>query len=191
MNINVAADMAKETLHAVRQQKQDAAQKQVQVLDPNQTTGIQWAVAQQGAQVVQQTTNTQKAEIQNSSAKSMSLEIIAPSIEDAAILSTSVSMHEETVSFINISRLGLNPSALEGSYKEIYKKSKSHNLLLERFMTTIKLSGITMLLGLTGVDPDRIEEIKARAREEALNEIELKLSQDWAYTKAMLDITGA
>ncbi|MBI5700575.1 hypothetical protein HZC34_01855 [Candidatus Saganbacteria bacterium] len=181
MALNLTTDFAKEKLYAAQnkqQQKEQFEVKQDQLAkqDPNMSTGLQWAT--------KQTAGTQAVQSQKSTP-----ELMLPSIEDTAMISSSVTTSEKAVTLK--SQLGLNMGALEQSFKEIYKKSKSHNMLLERFMANVKLSGITAFMGLVGASAETLDEIKAQVREEALNEIETKLSQDWAYTVAMLDITGS
>ncbi len=200
MSINISTDISKDKLYAasMKQQKQNAEQKvqeQINKQDPNMFTGLQWAANQQtqnaNPQNVQKPSNPQNGTIANNTPSSA--DIAAPNFEDTAMLTTTVSMHEDSVNVGTkiLSKIGLNAGAIEQSFKEVFKKSKSHNLLLERFMNNMKMGGLTALMGLMGIEPEKIEGLKAEAREEALKEIHTKLSQDWAYTKAMLDITGA
>ncbi len=55
----------------------------------------------------------------------------------------------------------------------------------------MKFSAVKMLVSLLGVSAEEQTKIQAEVREEALKEIDLKLRQDWAYTKVMMEITGA
>jgi len=200
MNFQVGSELAREKLHAASQlkQKQNEQKQQEQVIkqDPSLTTGVQWAYAQ-APQAVQAQAAAQKAEGQTIQNQPRAPEVATPDIEDLAAISTTVSVKEEAVQAINDNRsifshirTALNAGALEQSFKEIYKKSKSHNLLLERFMATVKLSGIGLLLSACGISAEQLENIKAEVREQTLKEIELKLSQDWAYAKALIEIMG-
>jgi hypothetical protein len=194
---NVAPDLAKQTLHAVKkaqQQKQTVEEKNNALVkqDPSQA-GVQWAHQQAQAQAVVSNNPVQKAEMQNVSQKPVQPEVLMP--EDTATLSSTVSMNREAVEAPRagiklFARMGLNAQALEESFREIYRKSKSHNLLLERFMSNVKVSGLMMLMSFAGVSAEKIEQMKKEAREEALSEIHTKLENDWAYAKAMLEIVG-
>ena len=174
--LNISTDIAKESLHALSRLKslegQGKSSQGQEVQTQSQLTGIIW------------------------SQKAAGPEIAVSDVDDLALLTTSVSMNDESVEAPDNFRLSqsmriiLNPSALEESFKDVFKKSRSHNLLLERFMANVKLSGLNFMMSLCGIEPGMIEEIKAQVREEALKEIDIKLSQDWAYTKAMIDITG-
>jgi len=188
MSFGISTDISRENLHAagrLKQQEppphQSPAEQQLQPQSQSQLTGLVWA---------------QQAETQTSVNKGSSPEILAPSLDDLAVLSTAVSLNDESVKApemqkdLSFIRVVVNPAALEESFKDVFKKSKSHNLLLERFMSNVKLSGIMMMMSLCGVPAGKIDEIKARVREEAIKEIDIKLRQDWAYTKAMYDITG-
>lgn len=192
MTINVSTESAKEKLYGAslkqkRQQPSDLQQDQIAKQQPNNFTGLQWATLQQNPNAVQQTNTAEKPGLQNSAAKSTSPELMAQDIEDIAILSSAVTLSDESVAANN------KPNTLPElaqAFKDIYKKTKSHNLLLERFISGVKLSGMNLLLSISGMPPEKIDEIKAQVRNEALKEIDTKLSQDWAYTKAMLDIMG-
>ncbi len=192
-DFNIGAELSQEKLYAAAKMKQkQVKQQEVVNHQQNQATGLQWTTQAEAAntQNVQSTEQTNKAEMQNATNKPE----IMPNLEDVATLSTTVSLKQKSVlapeqrGIINVSRFGLNAAALEESFKEIYRKSKSHNLLLERFMSNVKLAGLNSLLALAGISPSKIEEMKATVRKEALAEIETKLSQDWAYSKAMVDI---
>ncbi len=200
-NITTNLDFAKESVKAGSykpRSKEANPSELAQSMSQSFTTGLMWAAQQQQTltnQAIKQTNNSQKGELNTS--KQSAPELLGPSVEDIAVLSSTVSTREESVeslnqykSLFNSSLFGVNIGALEESFKEIYKKSKSHNMLIERFMSNMKLSGLNALMGLFGVDPERIDQIKAQVREQALKEIDSKLSQDWAYTKAMLEITG-
>lgn len=191
--------MAREKLYsASMKQKQAETKNHEQAIkgDPS-TTGLQWAAVVQQSQQPQNVKETKQIQQTNNAANSTKkYQLTAPSIEDTAVLSTAVSMNEESIESLNnnvltnFMRKGVNLGALEESYKEIYKKSKSHNLLLERFMANIKMSGISAMMSLCGVEAEEIERMKKEIREKALKEIDVKLSQDWAYAKVMLEIMG-
>lgn len=191
---NIGTEFAQEKMYAASKLKQKQVKQQEVQLNQqeSQTTGLQWVTQAEAAntQNVQNADQTNKSEMQNTTNKPE----IMPNLEDVATLSSTVSLKQKSVlapeqrGIINISRFGLNAAALEESFKEIYRKSKSHNLLLERFMSNVKLSGLNVLLSLAGFSPTKIEEMKTEVRKEALEEIEAKLSQDWAYSKAMVDI---
>jgi len=182
-DLSIRADIGNEhlkTAHAKRSQE-DAAQKQQLVKqDPSNATGVQWAARVAQPQAGQVAGN---------------LELVQPSIDDVAILSTAVSMNETEV---DAPRPGLltrhladrfNMASLESTYREYFKKSKSHNLLLERFMANVKFSAVKSLMSLMGVSADEMAKIQSEVRDQALAEIDSKIKNDWAYTKAMLEIT--
>lgn len=154
--------------------------------DPSQTTGLQWAQAAsaQASEQVQPTESTRK---------SSQPEIMPPDIEDFVTLSTTVSTKEESV---EAPQRSLNPlaskfdvEAFKGKFAKNYEKSKSHNLLLERCVATMKVSGGKMLLSLLGVSAEEQAAIQAEVRENALQEIDTKLKNEVAYTSAMVKIT--
>lgn len=197
---NVGPEFSQEKQYAAikakqQQQKQTEQQDQQAKTQQNQSTGFQWATS--GAetanpQIVQDPKQTGKSQMQNTQSKPTAE--IMPNLDDVATLSTTVSINKKSVAapqqkgLINLARFGLNAAALEESYKEIYKKSKSHNLIMERFFANVKLAGLGRLLSLAGMPAAKMEEIKAEVREEALAEIDAKLKQDWANSKAMIDI---
>ncbi len=198
-NASVNSELAREKLHSatvLKQKQAEAKQVEQQVRQQPSATGLQWASCQQPVQTqtsqqVNQSTSKGQTEM-----RAQKFELVAPSVEDVAILSTAVSMNDESVEALNNNALlgfirqGINLGALEASFKETFKNSKSHNLLLERFMANVKLSGISMMLSLCGIPAETLEKIKKEVREKALKEIDIKLSQDWAYAKAMLEIMG-
>lgn len=202
-SFNLSADLSLEKFYSatklskqnhVEQKEQENIIKQ----DPN-TTGVQWAYTQapanlQSAQNINQTEISQKQA--NTQIKDAKIELKAPDIEDTAILSTQVSIKDEKIesltqrNFNNYLASQFNLEALIESYKENFKKSKSHNLLLARFMAHCKFSAVKMLISMLGVSAEEQIRIQEEVRKEALKEIDAKLSQDWAYTKAMIEITG-
>ena len=192
-NFNVSADTANQKLYAIPKLKQDAEQKEdLQKQDPSQT-GLQWAQAA-NPQNLQQANIQPKQTVGRTLESKSAPEIVAPSIEDMAFITTQVSIRPESVESpvakaLNFMGIKFNIGSLEESFKEYFKKSKSHNLLLERFMSNIKFSSIKMLLSALGVSAEEQTRMQSEVKEEALKEIELKLSQDWAYTKAMMEIT--
>ena len=177
-------------------EKIQADQQQVQ--SQPSATGIQWAAQNPAAQQVvnqQAAAGVKTAKIEGKTV-SRQFEIQAPSVEDMAVLSTSVKMKDESVlavtyrSVTTFLRKGFNMPALEESYREVYKKSKSHNLLLERFMANIKFSVMQGLFSMLGVSGEEREKIQKEVREQALNEIDSRLKNEWAYSKAMLEIVS-
>ena len=166
------------------------------------STGLEWsaqaAAAQQFApqvasadpKIAQNKINTQ------SKSSSKQYEIKAPGAEDIAILSTSVAIKEESVVAVmqkgisSFLRGGFNMAALEESYRETFKKSKSHNLLLERFMSNVKFSAMKGLCSLLGISAEEQDKIQKEVREKALSEIDSRRKNEWAYSRAMLEIVG-
>ena len=180
-------------------QNQKGEQQEAVVKQDPSTTGIQWTHTQPAAQTEaadQANIQQKQANAKAQDGQSRAPEIKAPDLEDAAILSTQVTMKEDVVS--SPVRKGLNHllssqfnlESLKQSYKENFKKSKSHNLLVARFMSHCKFSSVKMLVSLLGVSAEEQATMQREARKESLREIDLKLSQDWAYTKAMMEITG-
>ena len=155
--------------------------------NPSAMTGLQWA------QVTPQVSNGAKPVAGDKAAKNF--ELVKPSLEDVAVLSTTVSMNDEAVEaprpglIMRTLSSRINMGALESSFREYFKKSRSHNLLLERFMSNVKFSAIKSLMSLMGVSAAEMAKIQSEVRDEALKEIDSKLKNDWAYTKAMLEIT--
>ncbi|MFA4967554.1 MAG: hypothetical protein WC624_04980 [Candidatus Margulisiibacteriota bacterium] len=199
MSFNVGAELPKEKLYAAQKLKQNQgqaeqqAQQNVQKQAPNMMNGVQWQAAQQSAQQVQGAKNANGSTATNNAPKSF--EISLPEISDTAVLlSTSVSINEESVEAPTLTRnllraVNINMGALEETYRETLKKSRSHNMLLERFMSNVKMGGLSKLLSMCGMSAEKLDEIKSEVRKEALSEIDAKLVH-WAYTKAMLEITG-
>ncbi|OGC04078.1 hypothetical protein A2276_05620 [candidate division WOR-1 bacterium RIFOXYA12_FULL_43_27] len=140
-------------------------------------------------------TSQKSDEIQKKTDGLKTFESALKSMEDVAQLSSTVAsrvdqVRGESVGQKIITRMGINPAALKEKYKEYFRSSKSHNLLLERFMAHVKLSGLNSLFSLAGISSQEIEEIKSEVKAEALSEIEQKIAQDWAYAKAMIEIMG-
>jgi hypothetical protein len=171
------------------------ADRQQQVQAQPTASGMQWMAQNAAAQQAQPAVGAKAVKIEGK-AVSREFEIQAPSVEDMAILSTTVKMKDESVmavtyrSVTTFLRKGFNLPALEESYREVYKKSKSHNLLLERFMANIKFSVIKGLFSALGVSGEEQEKMQKEVREQALNEIDSRLKNEWAYSKAMLEIVG-
>ena len=178
---NVTSDIAGEKFYAAQAQKakEQASQKQLVPQDASNTTGVQWAQAQSPV----------KAQ------PKANFEIVQPNIEDVAVLSTTVSMNDEAVDAPKPGYVAtaladkINMNALLESYREYFKKSKSHNLLLERFMSNVKFSALKGLLSMMGMSAEEQVKIQAKAKDEALAEIDSKIKNDWAYTKVMMEIT--
>ena len=199
--LNLSADITKEKFHALkteREREQSSDKRQLAKQEASTTTGVQWAVAQpQSAQASAQVNNGPKSGGQQKAGDpGRNFELVHPSIEDAAVLSTAVSMNDTEVEAPRntvITRFladRLNMGALEQSYRDCFRKSKSHNLLLERFMANVKFSVIEMLVSMLGVSAGEQTRMQAEVKKQALSEIDSKLKNDWAYTKAMLEITS-
>lgn len=165
-------------------------------------TGLQWAAQAAAVQqaVTQQAVSTakpvqDKAGIQQKP-QSRQLEIQATGVDDIAILSTSTAIKEESVAAVEqkgisaFLRRGFNMAALEEAYRETFKKSKSHNLLLERFMANVKFSAMKGLFSILGISAEAQDEIQREVRKKALAEIDSRLKNEWAYSKALLEIVG-
>ncbi|MEE8638321.1 MAG: hypothetical protein V3T21_04660 [Candidatus Margulisiibacteriota bacterium] len=200
MSNSVSADIAKEKMYAVVKPKlpeqQQEQQKEVLVKQDPSLSGIQWAYqADPAAQNPAQVNPNLNAQGKNVQARG-EFEIAQLGEEDLAVLSTTVSIHNKSVSapkgksLIHATRLGLNAAALEESFRELYKKSRSHNLLLERFMAHVKFNTIKMLCSVLGMSAQEQDRVQSEVRQEALAEIDTKLKQDWAYSKALLEIVG-
>lgn len=170
------------------------SEQTAQVQAQQSLTGMQW-VAQAAA--VQQNVAVNAAQNQPKTvSRQQQYEIKAPGAEDIAILSSSVALEQESVAPVaerNLSsflRQGFNWPALEEAYRETFKKSKSHNLLLERFMANVKFSVLKGLFSLMGVSATEQERIQREMREQALAEIDARLKNEWAYSRAMMEIVG-
>jgi len=195
----VNSEFAAEKFYGIKAKpaKDQGAEKQQAKQDPSLSTGIQWAqaLAPQQAQAAQTATVGKQAPGKALEAVK-DFEIAKPSLEDVAMITTSVSMNEDAVEaapqniMTRFLSKSVNMAALEESYKEYFKKSKSHNLLLERFMANVKFSSIKTLLSLMGVSADEQARMQSEVKEQTLAEIDSKIRNDWAYTKAMLEITG-
>ncbi|MCX5750142.1 MAG: hypothetical protein NT099_00470 [Candidatus Saganbacteria bacterium] len=196
---SVSSDIAKEKLQAatkLKQQQEQQVEKQqdlVQKQAASLTTGLQWAAQ---LATVQPTSQSQKAGTANVTNKSQEPVLVTADVEDIAMLSTSTSLKTESVqapvqrTINNFLAKTIDMNALMESFKDYYKKSKSHNLLLERFMSHIKFSGVKTLLSVLGVSAEEQMSMQKEVREQTLAEIDARLKEDWAYTKAMLEITG-
>jgi hypothetical protein len=199
MNTSVGTDIAKEKMFALAKPKvakqPSEAQKQVSIKqDPSSTSGVQWAyqppaAAKESAQVDMDVKKNDRA----SSSKG-TFKVITPGEEDLAILSSTVSMNDKSVpkprgeSVKFASRLGLNAANLEQTYRDKFKQSKSHNLLMERFMSMVKFQSIKTMCSLLGMSGEDQQRIQSEVRQEALAEIDTKLKNDWAHAVALLEI---
>jgi len=192
MTINFEADFSAQNQSTALAQKQAKAEQhneQTQV-SQSQMTGLAWqtqnvqnpaavdAAAQAGGKETAFNTKSQPS-------------IAAPSFEDVVVFS-SVDTSEKVSAYkkLDLVRLGFNLGALEDAYREAFKKSKSHNYLLERFMASVKFSSLKLLFSLLGVPAEEQDRIQKEVRKQVLKEIDDKLKKEWAYTKAMLDIVG-
>ncbi len=198
MSNSVSTDIAKEKMYALvkpkladQQQEQQALVKQ----DPS-ASGIQWAYQAPPAPQESAQTNLNVKSHNKTSQTNAKPEIATPGEEDLAILSTTVSMHDKSVTKARGTglkwavKLGMNAAGLEQSFRDLYKQSRSHNLLMERFMSMVKFSGIKMLcstLGLSAADQDQIQK---EVRQEALAEIDTKLKNDWAHAVVISEFIG-
>ena len=195
-DFTLTSEFSREKLYGLtkqqKQQSQETEQQQSVVKQDPSSSGIQWAQVQ-SAQASEQVNNTQKPGSQNVQSKGP--EIALPNLDDVAMLSSAVSTKVQEVTAESIgrkifSKAGINIGALKEKFKEYFKKSKSHNLLLERFMANVKMSGLNALMSLAGLSSSNIEKIKSEVRQEAIAEIDSKISQDWAYAKAMIEVMG-
>lgn len=182
--INVDAEFVPNQPKPVQQNQKVRDEQAFQHMEQNQN-GVAWMQGQDPAVVVQAANLELKA-----GAKP---EIAAPSFEDIVVFSsvdTADKISGAVGRGLDLSRLGMNWGALEEAYRESFKKSKSHNFLLERFMANVKFSGMKLLFSLAGVSATEQDKIQNEVRQEALKDIDYKLKQEWAYTKAMLEIVG-
>ncbi len=200
MSTSVSADIAKEKMHALIKPKlpdqQEQQQKEVLVKQDPSTSGIQWAYQTQAPPAAQESAQANmnvKSEGQAAQTKGQP-EIVTPGEADLAVLSSTVSVNDKSVAMARgkglrlAGRLGLNAAAIEQSFREIYKQSKSHNLLLERFMSMVKFSSVKMLCTMLGMSAEEQDRIQSEVREEALAEIDIKLKNDWAHAVALTEI---
>jgi len=172
--------------------------EQNQPVQQQSATGLEWsAQAAAGQQMVSQQALTDNNVSQGLvKGKSRQHQLKAPGAEDIAMLSTSTAVKQESVtavvhrSITNFLRQGFNMAALEEAYRETFRKSKSHNLLLERFMSHVKFSVLNGLFSLLGVSAEEQEGIQKEVREQALAEIDSRLKNEWAHSRAMLEIVG-
>lgn len=201
MSTSVSADIAKEKMYAavrpkLPEQQQEQQQEAMVKQDPS-ATGLQWAYQAPATQETSQANMNVKTENQTSQTQSKGKpEIAAPGEEDLAVLSSTVSTHAKKVSSARGTglklalRLGMNAAALEESFRELYKQSRSHNLLMERFMSMIKFSTIKTLCSMLGMSAEEQDRIQSEVRQEALAEIDTKLRNDWAHAVAVSEIIG-
>ena len=198
---HVSSDIAGEKFYGASAEKlkQKAAEAQLAKQDPSVTTGVQWAAVQtpgQAQAAVSAGNGAKGTGDKGPSAPAKNYEMVQPSIDDVAVLSTSVSLKDESVEAPRqnvVTRFladRLNMDSLAQSYKEFFKKSRSHNLLLERFMANVKFSSVKALMTMLGVSSEEQVKMQSEVRGEALAEIDSKLKNDWAYTKVMLEITS-
>jgi len=170
-------------------------------------SGLTWA-AQNAAQQAANAQQLQQNNLQSQNGKltanvgaegsSKGFELSSLAMEDSVALTTTVSVRSDAVKAPTLfQRTGLstrfplfNPAVLEENYKAAYKNTRSHNLLMERFFSHIKMAGLHTLLSAMGVPPEEFRRIQREVKDEALKEIHAKLENDWAYSKALLDILG-
>ncbi|NQU17744.1 MAG: hypothetical protein HQ564_06715 [Candidatus Saganbacteria bacterium] len=193
INSGIARDRLYGMSQKQKKQVQDQKQQQMAKQDPS-VSGLQWAKAQ-SAQASQNVGNVKKPGSQNVQKKTSTPELVLPDTNDVAMLSSAVSTKQQAVEAPSVTqkiftRLGINTKALKGKFKDYYRQSKSHNLLLERFMANVKMSGLNALMSLAGVSPDEISDIKAEVREEAYAEIDSKIKDDYCHAKVMIKIVG-
>jgi len=195
-NVNIASEMSRESVHGLSKLKQQKQEQQQQVVqEQSLTTGIQWTQNTQTTQAVQ--ASAQNSQAQAADNKQNAPKIVAPGIEDLATLTTTVSTNTTTTASVHrstalLSRFAgyINVDEIKKKYREIYRSTRSHNLLYERLMNNFKAAGVQALLGLLGADPSEISNIQSEVREEALKEIDQRLAIDWAQAKATIEIVG-
>lgn len=189
MDMNFGSDIGVQLKNPKIVKKEQAEQEAVQQQQAQQPelNVVQWATTQ--AAEAQQI-NPQQGDAKVAAKKDF--EIKAPGFDDLVVLSTVDNSAKPTglKKLASLARLGVNFGALEDAYRETYKKSKSHNLLLERFIANVKFSGLKMMFSLFGVSAEEQNQIQAEVREEALKEIDDKLTNEYAHTCAMLEIVG-
>jgi hypothetical protein len=200
MSYQLNTDVPKDKLYTVRPQRPKAVEEQP--LDQSQDVvkqepslnNIQWVYQANTTQNATQVNPKGKVDNQAVSGAGRDVSIAMPGDEDLAVLSSSVSLGERgTVSgkgFQIVAHLGFNPLVMEETYRKYFRESRSHNLLLERFMSHVKFSAIKSLCSFLGVSLEEQTRIQSEVRDGALKEIDAKLSQDWAYSKALLEIVG-
>jgi len=181
-----------------RQNNQEAKQQENIVKQDPSLSGVQWA----NAQAASQTQASNQADIKQKQTSTMHQEgnsrpphIVSSDYEDAAVLSTQVATKKESIKPAeqrdsnNILAPHFNMESLKSSFKESFKKSKSHNLLVARFMSQCKFSSVKALISLLGVSAEEQIEMQNEVRKEALAEIDAKL-KDCLRTEVMIQITG-
>ncbi|MDD4179466.1 MAG: hypothetical protein PHH14_05405 [Candidatus Margulisbacteria bacterium] len=184
------------SLKQKQQEKDVKIQEQLVKQDPSLASGLQWAYQAQTAQTA--VLNNQQPKLVNN--QTQGPKIVTPGVEDVAVITTAVALNEETAEAPGAQKSFFSRAAafagilcadeIKKRFRDAYLKSKSHNLLLERFMSGVKLSSLNMMLTLAGVSPGEIETIRSECRDAALKEIDTKISQDWANAKAMLEVFG-
>ena len=182
MSFQLSADMPQDRLFIAARSKPRAEEEQQQqqqqqaiVPDASQATGLEWFSPQ-----------TQKAagtEIGNNDFH------IDSSLGDGdiAVISSNVPT-QITPSSVQSD----NPvvARMLKSFRTAYRNSKSHNLLFGQFFANVEVAALGLGLSLLGIGPAQIARIQSEVREEALAEIDNKLKQDWAYSKALFEIVG-
>jgi len=120
--------------------------------------------------------------------------VVAPDLGDTATLSTTVSMSADagkkdySVFGVPLSRKSVE--SLIDAYKTALRGSRSHNQMLERFQQTMAANAMVLALSLMGVESKEIQAIQTSVRSEALNEIDARLSNDYARAKVTMKVTG-
>ena len=199
MSYQLNTDLPKDKLYTIRPhakavEEQPAERSQNVVKQDPSLTNVQWIYQTNPSQNTTQVNAKGNTNNQANNNISREVSIAVPGDEDLAVLSSSVSLGERgTVSgkgFQVMSSLGFNPMMMEETYRKYFRESRSHNLLLERFMSHVKFSAIKSLCSFLGVSLEEQVRIQSEVRDEALAEIDSKLSQDWAYSKALLEIVG-
>jgi len=203
MSTQLSADIAQNKMYAPRfkakaAEEQQQQQQQQQAVKPEASlSNVQWVQQQNAAAQtnnVNPTQDTAKTDAVNN--QKPDVQVAGLGDEDLAVMSSKVSLNAKSVAsakgkgFHMASFLGLDASQLEESYRKYFKESRSHNLLLERFMSHVKFSGIKTLCSMLGVSLEEQVQIQAEVRQEALAEIDTKLKNDWAYSQALLEVVS-
>ena len=113
---------------------------------------------------------------------------------DTAVLTSTVSVsHEGKNPGVSIFGIPLSRKTLDNlmdSYKSAFRGSHSHNEMLERFMQGMAANALVLALSTMDVSTKEIQSIQTSIREEAVKEIDGRISSDWANAKAMMEIVG-
>ncbi|KAF0134341.1 MAG: hypothetical protein FD145_721 [Candidatus Saganbacteria bacterium] len=112
---------------------------------------------------------------------------------DIATLSSYVSFTtteaQPSMSIFGLKLSRKTANAVIEAYKNAFRASRSHNLLLERFTQSMVANALVRVLSTMGISLKDIQNLQINERKQILGEIHKRL-EEALYSKAMMDIVG-